>query len=323
MKKLLILSAMCMAMTAQATVLRVSNITNSGAPYADITSALAAAAEGDTIMVDGSSTSYGDLTVDKKIVLMGPGYLRTENGVLTEGSNSAQISALTISADGTAGTVVQGMDITGITLIETPNVVITRCRIRGSFRLTSAATNTVIHQNYFTNGSHINYGNSNSDNDYKSIGTQITNNIFNTSAGANSTPIFRYITDGYIAYNTFTYPDRTLYQSLTSCTVEYNVCVGNEINITGCTIQNNYWPGMKNSSGVSLYEDRTTDLTIKNQQLSEEIAAAIADKGAFNGDDPYVISGIPAGPVIQDITVPASVAQGSTLNVTIKLGVQR
>ena len=80
---------------------------------------------------------------------------------------------------------------------------------------------------------------------------------------------------------------------------------------------------MKNSSGVSLYEDRTTDLTIKNQQLSEEIAAAIADKGAFNGDDPYVISGIPAGPVIQDITVPASVAQGSTLNVTIKLGVQR
>lgn len=80
---------------------------------------------------------------------------------------------------------------------------------------------------------------------------------------------------------------------------------------------------MRNSSGITLYSDRTTDLTIKNQELSEEIAAAIADKGAFNGDDPYVISGVPAGPMIQDITVPASVQQGSSLNVTIKLGIQR
>jgi hypothetical protein len=49
----------------------------------------------------------------------------------------------------------------------------------------------------------------------------------------------------------------------------------------------------------------------------------MAGKGAFNGDDPYVISGIPAGPVIQDITVPATVEQGGTLNVTIKLGIQK
>ena len=54
MKKLLILSAMCMVMTAQATVLRVSNVTNSGAPYSNIPAAIEAAVDGDTIMVDGS-----------------------------------------------------------------------------------------------------------------------------------------------------------------------------------------------------------------------------------------------------------------------------
>lgn len=105
--KLLILSAMCMAMTAQATVLRVSNVPNSGAPYSTIPAALEVAVAGDTIMVDGSSTNYlisGGLQVTKRIVLIGPGYLLTENGVLANGNASTTVESAVTFSDEAAGT---------------------------------------------------------------------------------------------------------------------------------------------------------------------------------------------------------------------------
>ena len=73
------------------------------------------------------------------------------------------------------------------------------------------------------------------------------------------------------------------------------------------------------------FEDTSTDLAIKNfsEQYASEHDASLFSRGAFNGDDPYVISGLPSGPVVEDITVPASVAMGSKLNVTIKLGVTK
>ena len=43
-------------------------------------------------------------------------------------------------------------------------------------------------------------------------------------------------------------------------------------------------------------------------------------KGAFSGDDPYILSGLPTGPVIKNIIMPESVAKGENLNITIKIG---
>ena len=42
--------------------------------------------------------------------------------------------------------------------------------------------------------------------------------------------------------------------------------------------------------------------------------------GAFAGDNPYVISGIPAGPIIEELTIPTSAEEGSSMEVAIKLG---
>lgn len=59
MKKTIVtLVALCAAMSADATVLRVSNISGSTAPYATIQDAMGAAAEGDTIMLDASAKAY-------------------------------------------------------------------------------------------------------------------------------------------------------------------------------------------------------------------------------------------------------------------------
>lgn len=300
---------------AQAKILRVNNTTGSGAPYTKVDDALKAAETGDTIMIDGSNNGYGNITVNKKVVLMGPGFWRSENGVSGQGESDATLGTITINS-AAQGSVIRGLKVENIG-ISANNIVVNRCyvtyRIRVQAGVGSTADNCVIHQNFiagriegYSNNSYANY-------------TQITNNIF---LAVNN--CIRYINEGYIAYNTFTCPKSDQYDKqvldIKSCTLTKNVFIGNEDLIDGNSYVDNYMPEQWN---ITLYEHRDTDLAIKNQKLSDEDAAAIAGKGAFNGDDPYVISGIPAGPVIQDLTVPASVEQGNNLNITIKLGVQK
>ena len=327
MKKLLILSAMCLAMTAQATVLRVSNVPNSGAPYSTIPAALEVAVAGDTIMVDGSPDAYNDsfsgyssLTISKRIVLMGPGYLLTQNNVQSNGDQTVKISRnLIIGADAT-GTIIQGINFTSNTLdVQASNVVITRCKLDCDLSIGTNATNCVVHQNLITG--FVGRGNYN---DYIAYNAQVTNNIF-LHANNSTLGVLRGFKESTIAYNTFTKKatsgDSTPLYKLEGCTVEHNIFFGAEKTFDNNTLVDNYW-GEGGGSSYYPLEECSTDLEVQNANLENQLNA-MEGKGAFAGDDPYVISGIPAGPVIQDITVPSTVEQGGTLNVTIKLGIQK
>lgn len=323
MKKLLILSAMCMAMTAQATVLRVSNVPNSGAPYTTIPAALEAAVAGDTIMVDGSPDKYfektgtgSSLIINVPIVLMGPGYLLTQNNVQSNGDQTVNISAYVTISSEAAGTIIQGINFTGGSIdVQAPNVVITRCKIDSELDIATAATNFVLHQNLISDVvGRTNYNN------YVAYNAQVTNNIFMTRN--NSTyGIVKCFNESTIAYNIFTKKaaadDSTPFYKIQGCTVENNIFFGAEKTFDNNTLLDNYWGGED-----SPYEDCTTDLEVRDAYTAG-IGNELMGRGAFSGDDPYVISGIPAGPVIQDITVPSTVEQGGTLNVTIKLGIQK
>jgi len=74
---------MATAFFASATIITVDNNVNSPADYADLQAAHDAVAEGDTIYVAGSQTTYGILYVTKKLVLIGNGF-NPENGMRTE-----------------------------------------------------------------------------------------------------------------------------------------------------------------------------------------------------------------------------------------------
>ena len=320
MKKTLLMVALAAVCgMAQAKILRVNNTTGSGAPYTTIDDALTAANEGDTIMVDGSRTAYGNLKIEKKVVLMGPGFWRSENGITSQGESDATFGTMTINSTG-LGTIVRGLTI-GYININADNVVINRCHITNEINIratvNATADNCIIHQNLidgklesYSTTTRANY-------------TQITNNIFNC-ANKQTGGLIRFINAGTIAYNTFATPKNDggirHISAISGCTLTKNIFTGNEEQIEGNTYIDNYMPASWN---IYTYNNRESDLSIKNEVLSDEDAAAIAGKGAFNGDDPYVISGIPAGPVIQDLTVPASVEQGNNLNITIKLGVQK
>jgi hypothetical protein len=71
-KTILLLAALCSATVANAGFLRVNNV-DASAPYQQINAAVADAAEGDTILVEGSTVDYEAATLDKRLVLIGPG----------------------------------------------------------------------------------------------------------------------------------------------------------------------------------------------------------------------------------------------------------
>ena len=77
MKQLLLLvfAAFC-TFQISATVITVSNnpVDDNAAQYASLQDAFDAATEGDTVLVSGSSASYGNATLTKQIVLIGAGY---------------------------------------------------------------------------------------------------------------------------------------------------------------------------------------------------------------------------------------------------------
>lgn len=299
MKKILfVLVAASMTMAAQAKILRVSNVESSSAPYKSISAAISAAEEGDTIMVDASSTSYGGFAIQKRVVLLGPGYWLQENGIIQEGGSQAIADGITIYAK---GAVVKGMTFSQDISIRGSQVVINRCRlVRGNIIIDSNFNNCIIHQNYCR----AVYG-------YASSNHQITNNII-AGGEADATESILSVTDSYIAFNTFigAVPKRMddSYWGIRNCTIEKNIFKGVPIVHSSSHYGDNYVPEPWN------YDATMTD---------KEVLAVAPNLtyGAFAGDDPYILSGVPAGPVIQDLIVPTTVEKGSKMSVTIKVGV--
>ena len=78
-----------------AATITVDNKVNSGAMYTSLSDAIAAAESGDTILVAGSPTNYGSITINKELILIGNGYA-VDNPI----DNPTQITGLTFDDDG-------------------------------------------------------------------------------------------------------------------------------------------------------------------------------------------------------------------------------
>lgn len=109
-----------------AAVFVVDNIPGNGAPYTSVQTAINAALAGDTIMVQPSPISYGNITINKQLVLIGRGHIA--------GSNNANIGTITLQ-DGSSNTVLTGMKIErveGASLAVVHNISIDRNILEGS-----------------------------------------------------------------------------------------------------------------------------------------------------------------------------------------------
>lgn len=94
--------------TAHGAIRRVNNRPGTGAAFTDIAAAITAAVTvADTIIVEGSPTAYAGFTLNKQLVVLGPGYFLADNDSTQAYTQPATInSATTLS---TAGSTVSGL----------------------------------------------------------------------------------------------------------------------------------------------------------------------------------------------------------------------
>lgn len=294
-----------------AETLRVNNAVSAGAQFTTFEDAMNAAKEGDVILIEASAVSYGDLVVNKKVTVKGPGYFLGENNISSEGEATAMCDNVSLKADGAK---ITGMVVDRQIRMEADYLVVTRNYVAGGISLCENysytqdhISNGVIHQNFIRTAlSGDNYSAS-------AENMQVTNNIISGDASATVANM----TNSVISRNTLI-GNGPGCSWLTNCVIEWNIGCQIDKADGNNSIANNYDIGTYEANGLygSFYQ--RTDSSVKDTD-----ATLAADKGAFSGDDPYVLSGLPAGPYIQDIEMPESVVKGEDLKVTVKIGISK
>ena len=289
--------------------------------YSEIQDAHDAAFNGDTLMIEGSSENYSSLTCTKKLVIKGPGYYLDENPGLSANILAANVSTAYFN-EGSSGTVVMGIDFISSITISDNNITVRRCTLgqvnmsyninnitvsecifAGSGYLSgSLATNLIVSNNIFANtGIYITDGTAGAflnnivacSNVTFPSGIDIKNNIFFTTEKANM--IFPLLPDPNFSHNI-------------SITDHFGTENNNQVNV----------------SEASLFLGELTESTDGKWQLKEGSPAIGAgeggvDCGAFGGPQPYILSGLPVGPVIYELNVSSYATEDNKLPVTIKV----
>lgn len=130
MKKALLLpfSFLLFTLLAPAKVFTVSNRPGNTAQYAKITDAIAAAAAGDTIYVQGSETDYDNVTeLNKKLVFIGPGHKPNKQIAI-----KASIGSVSFGEGGDlggSGSTFIGLNINTFSAHGVSNITVRRCSL--------------------------------------------------------------------------------------------------------------------------------------------------------------------------------------------------
>lgn len=326
MKNLGILLLCLCWLGTNATSWRVNNNPAINADFSTLQEAHEAAASGDTLYIEGSHLNYGDWTISKQLVIIGPGYYLLENDSTQANIHAAVIDEFTI--DSTAsGSHIYGCQFYSVTM-NGSNIVFSRNRVTFTSGIMVGSNNDVVNclisQNYTTT---------------------ISGRIYNWHSQAHNTQI----------YNNYVSRDITFPQSAVSSVVINNV-VGRQLNVRNSIVKNNIHYGtsygIEENSGNTFAYNLTARNTIPpgvgNQtnidpsdvfidydgslgystdgkwQLNPDGPAAGAgengiDCGMFGGVTPYVLSGLAPIPRIYEAEVPISGSAATGLPVTIKV----
>lgn len=329
MKKLTIILLSLCWLSLNATIWRVNNNPAIDADFDDINAAIAAASAGDTLYIEGTQYNYGDVTLDKSLVIIGPGYFLTENDSTQANQSPAQIWMFTADT-AASGSRIYGLEFYNWVKINASNIIFSRNWMVDNHNIDCAFANendivdVVITQNFVSN---IIGGNKSAN------GLIISNNYARTGivVGSNQSAV--------------------IYNNVVGKTISaYNSVVKNNINTSNSAVHggyydggNNVWeyniadflnwgvpPGVGNIGSIDpteIFVDYDGSLGYSSDgkwQLKEDSFAAGygengVDCGIFGGPSPYILSGLPPVPHIYDAIVPVSGSAASGLTVTIKV----
>jgi len=303
-----------------AKIWRVNNNVGQTADFVTIQAAADAATAGDTIYLESSIKSYGDLSTKKKIIVFGVGYFLNENANKQAVPNPSTIDNLKLDSDAfssSAGSTFTGVSIAISTYYQvvstTTSIIFQKCIINGPFGFNknayTSSSGSIIKQcilnrfgvssgvsNIICKNNIIGYpGITFSDESFNSI---IQNNIFISSSShlncAHSVIRNNIFCSKSITFGTSggTANDNVYYNNITANSM-FGSDNGNQANVNPETLFVCSTPGTKcgNYSTDGAYVLSATSAA-KGAGLGGE------DCGIFGGTEPYVLSGIPALPTI-------------------------
>lgn len=329
----------CASVSAQ-TVRRVNKTPglNDPAIYTSVQAAHDASADGDIIYVeptDIDNGNYGDVTFNRRVTLIGTGYdLRTTPNTSFD---KRQVSMNYIYFEnGSAGSIVMGMVAFGINIRDI-NCTATRCQVPyitferaqtllgGVYSYGHNPTITNCRLSYINGGQATNAIISNNIGDLRInelTGAVINYNTFYCSDGVRFTNI-----DGStITNNIFDARDRLVGYSVidgasNGTTVSNNLCTNIAGLPTGGGNVNSTNPNLvftiANPWAVSPFLDNNVQLATSSP--AKTVGPGSTPIGAFAGNNPYVLSGIPNVPVITTFFNTGAGTTATPLNVTISV----
>jgi len=319
--KTIILTAIFLAsmLTVNAKVWRLNNRPGTHANFSTLQQAHDAVFQsspvvqpGDTLYLEASSGSYGNLIATKKLTIIGAGFFITQNIETQADYNTSSVSTITFN-NGSQGSSISGCSINNI-VINTSDILIERNNIQiGTYNShciifsSNNVNNVIIRNNYIKQ--FYEYGSgycitSNKDgvnnviikNNYLQVSSIHENNLpLNLSSGFSGIIENNVIYGNIIVYN---------------CTFNNNILRDGSFSKTNTTWSNNIGNGNQfgdqygNQQNINMLNVFTlsgsSDGKWQLKPGSPAIGAGVGgiDCGMFGGERPYVLSGIPAIPAI-------------------------
>lgn len=327
---LFLLTMAFLTTTGQAQIHTVS-IVPGLADYTTLDEAIDAAQGGDTIFLYPGN--YGTITINKTLCIIGVGYRKEENGLQGSLTTSLDAEIIEVLIENTSDVKINSCLLGDLRLENSPGGVINRCYVEGYINIISS--NDVVFSGCFLHEAplqHEAFRLNNSQNFY------MTNSIIDRYV---STYVRFWIDDNSNAFFNHVIFDGREYgiqNSLVKNCIFLNTGGNSTIdngfgnnnfvnNVTQQTLNPNTdivmtfsnIPIVGNSDPNSTYDGRY-------QLLPNSIASGAADDGtdcgAFGGNLPYQLSGLPTRPLIHELNLPSNATTGSPLPIYVKVRTQ-
>lgn len=291
---------------------------------------------GDVLLVQGSTTTYGDIVLNKRLIIMGPGYFLNENTETQTSTLSALINTLNIQA-AAEGSIIQGLVVNGskprdvnigygggcngnavsdfgsyTVEINSGRITLMSNLISGNLIVNKSSYNQ-IRQNYLgqvatTDTSYFN---------------SFTNNIINGVVQDYNSSFQNNSIGGSCAYHYFN--NSNLTGNIIGACFNAEYCGDYRIHIVGGITSSNIFnfPVGENSPDYSEPDFskvfQYTGSTDGKYLPKPNGLAAIKGIGPFAGPTPYKLSGICLHPNIYSVTMPNTSTSGSGLKIEVKV----
>ena len=269
--------------TTHARIIRVNSVAAFATTCTDCYQTL----DDDTIHLEPADANYGDLTIQKRLVIIGAGYklgAAPNNIGLQANSQTSKVNLLTLNNINSQGTVIMGLHFVdqfgGVTIANTSDITVSRCYFNSSLDIV------------FPNG-----------------GTGVSNILVAENFISGSITLLS-----------------TGNHALKNAEVAYNVFYGN-IAGSNNTVHDNISATSLvggDASNQVVNMGNVYNLLVGTDDSKYDILAAspyneggAQGRGAFSGISPYRLSGIPNIPTIYSLQSTLNTTPGGTVNVTL------